>query len=909
MSESNSKSQCPKCSAELPLGAPGGLCPLCLMAGAMEPTGPAGEKPEPPSIEEVQAAFEQLEILEVIGVGGMGVVYRAKQTALNREVALKLLAPHREQEPGFAERFTREAQALAAMNHPNIVTIHDFGQAGGFFYLLMEFIDGVNLREAMKAGKFTPEEALAIVPPICEALQYAHDCGIVHRDIKPENLLLDKAGHVTVADFGIARILNLAEPNEDGSAQENIDSTLTVGTALGTPNYMAPEQADAPEKVDHRADIYSLGAVFYEMLTGAPPKGPISPPSTRGVRIDVRLDQIVLRALADSPELRWQSATDLRTEVETVVSNQAAVHATPPPIPPAAAAPESRKMRRFGAALLATIALSLGGFVLLGSIRGHGIGLLGIGILAVVSTTIAYLFFTRAPTRVAKGCGLIALILIFGFLGVVLLWNVSGPREITGEGRNHDWEAASTAPTILQLSNPTVSTNAADRSAKLAFAYVPKTEEAGWHVWLVTRQFSLSGGKPHSNGTNSHRLNFNGGVAEFKLENLASDYEEAFENFAQIDGSTVQLRPGAGFKVLDFSTPSGQSVDVELELRPSSNQTGKPGNLLFLREVDSYIGEGSISLAYNDIEYVGDYELMLETRGAAVQWSSHDQFELADFETDVDYSAMLFSRRKLHGGGSLRFDFPPIQKGDNHSTEPPHRASPIFIGMGETKTLFDLKDPKTNHHVSAKFRLVRTGTLAEVIPNVPAPNEEALPGSPLPPAPSGALWVAERRISIPDEFVIKVNIEISDRDAAYEVVQEPLIVKMPNDDARGIALRWRVYPADHPTHPNGYLVDLIAGGSGAIFHRFDGVFEEPVRMESPSTRPLPDNKKSSVLAEVNNRHYYGLIRATEPVPEGVGITQWWEIRAAITVPPLHDWTGPNSPEYQLPPSGHLKTRF
>lgn len=320
---------CPKCGAELPATSPRGLCPRCLMAEAMAPTESPDERarPEPPSIEDVQEAFPQLEILELIGAGGMGVVYKAKQTSLNRLVALKLLAPHREQETGFSARFVREAQALAALNHPNIVTVHDFGQADDFYYLLMEFVDGVNLRQAVRAERFTPEQALAIVPPICDALQFAHDRGIVHRDIKPENLLLDKTGRVKVADFGIARIL---EQDDEAVAKHEseksvTDPGLTAGTALGTPNYMAPEQAEHPEQVDHRADIYSLGAVFYELLTGEPPNGRLQPPSA-SVKIDVRLDEVVLKALADSPELRWQTATDLRTQVETIASTE------PPPL-------------------------------------------------------------------------------------------------------------------------------------------------------------------------------------------------------------------------------------------------------------------------------------------------------------------------------------------------------------------------------------------------------------------------------------------------------------------------------------------------------------------------------------------------------------------------------------------------
>src|SRR5204862_3600244 len=199
-----------------------------------------------------------------------------------RLVALKLLAPERVADVKFAERFTHEAQALAILNHPRIVTIYDFGQAGGFYFLLMEFVDGVNLRQAMKTGRFTPEQALAVVPPVCEALQYAHEHGIVHRDIKPENLLLDKEGRVKIADFGIAKILG-AESSGVG---------LSESQPPGTPQYMAPEQKEH-RVTDHRADIYSLGVVLYEMLTGELPTDKLPAPSRR-VQVDVRIDEIVL---------------------------------------------------------------------------------------------------------------------------------------------------------------------------------------------------------------------------------------------------------------------------------------------------------------------------------------------------------------------------------------------------------------------------------------------------------------------------------------------------------------------------------------------------------------------------------------------------------------------------------------
>ena len=247
----------------------------------------------------------------------MGVVYKTRQKTLNRFVALKLLAPERVNDAKFAERFTREAQALAALNHPNIVTIYDFGQAGGFYFLLMEFVDGLNLRQLLRSRKFTPEEALAIVPPLCDALQFAHDRGIVHRDIKPENLLLDKTGRVKVADFGIAKMLGTANGSNGGGIAAPENATRTT---VGTPSYSAPEQKTDPQHVDSRADIYSLGVVFYEMLTGELPGKKIVPPSTK-VQIDVRLDEIVLRALEKKPELRYQQASVFKTQVETIAAD------------------------------------------------------------------------------------------------------------------------------------------------------------------------------------------------------------------------------------------------------------------------------------------------------------------------------------------------------------------------------------------------------------------------------------------------------------------------------------------------------------------------------------------------------------------------------------------------------------
>jgi len=287
------------------------------MAGAMQPTEAA--RWTVPEIEDVRAAFPQFEVLSLVGVGGMGVVFQARQPQLDRFVALKILAPDRTDDPCFAERFQREAQALARLSHPHIVTIHDFGKTGGFYYLLMEFVDGVNLRQAMKAGRFTPEQALGVVPPVCEALQFAHEHGIVHRDIKPENLLLDKEGRVKIADFGIAKMLNQDGSDTTGHAESQ---------PAGTPQYMAPEQKDH-RRTDHRADIYSLGVVLYEMLTGELPADKLQSPSRR-VTMDVRLDEIVLRALEKEPELRYQTAGEFRTQVETMIATSSGANPKPP---------------------------------------------------------------------------------------------------------------------------------------------------------------------------------------------------------------------------------------------------------------------------------------------------------------------------------------------------------------------------------------------------------------------------------------------------------------------------------------------------------------------------------------------------------------------------------------------------
>ena len=326
MAEEN---HCPQCGAELPADAPQGLCPKCLMklglptgaepdkADASKPTNdvPASPTPPggfvPPEPAELAKQFPQLEIIELLGQGGMGAVYKARQKQLDRLVALKILPPQVAQTEAFAQRFTREARSLARLNHPHIVMVHDFGHTeAGLYYFIMEFIDGTDLRRVIRAGELSSAEALAIVPQVCEALQFAHDEGIVHRDIKPENILLDKRGRVKIADFGLAKLLD---------RPATVYTLTQAGQRMGTPHYMAPEQIEHPGQVDHRADIYSLGVVFYEMLTGELPLGRFPLPSKK-VHVDVRLDEVVLKTLEKEPELRYQQASEVKVDVETISS-------------------------------------------------------------------------------------------------------------------------------------------------------------------------------------------------------------------------------------------------------------------------------------------------------------------------------------------------------------------------------------------------------------------------------------------------------------------------------------------------------------------------------------------------------------------------------------------------------------
>jgi hypothetical protein len=308
--------RCPICGESLPDES--GACPTCLA-----PTTPHAPR-DLPTTDELARLFPELEILGLLGRGGMGAVYRARQPHLDRLVALKVLPP-RSSDPDAVARFSREARAMARLRHPNIVTIFESGRKGDLYYFLMEFVPGRNLRQVMTGGPVPPAEAVRIVLEVCAGLGAAHEMGHLHRDVKPENILLDERGRVQIADFGLTR------PTDPAG-----DARLTRSDqVMGTFAYMAPEQFHSPLDVDHRADLYSVGVVFYELLTGRRPQGRFEPPS-RLCDCGERFDAVVLRALEQDPSRRHQTAAELRAEVEALQDvAPVAIRSAPPPLPPA----------------------------------------------------------------------------------------------------------------------------------------------------------------------------------------------------------------------------------------------------------------------------------------------------------------------------------------------------------------------------------------------------------------------------------------------------------------------------------------------------------------------------------------------------------------------------------------------
>ena len=260
----------------------------------------------PFSIGETVGSYQ---ILEQLGHGGMATVFKAYHPSLDRDVALKVLHPAFKNDPQFFIRFQREARIVARLEHPNIVPVYDFSEHNGEPYLVMRYVHGDTLKAEITNEPFSIEKILRIMEPVCGALSYAHKQGILHRDIKPSNIMLAKEGHVFLTDFGLARMMELGE------------STLSQDMMVGTPQYISPEQAQGKKDIDGRADIYALGVVLFEMLTGSVPYSgdtpfaiihdhiykPLPLPRSLNPEIDEAVEKVVLRALAKNPDDRYEN--------------------------------------------------------------------------------------------------------------------------------------------------------------------------------------------------------------------------------------------------------------------------------------------------------------------------------------------------------------------------------------------------------------------------------------------------------------------------------------------------------------------------------------------------------------------------------------------------------------------------
>ena len=268
----------------------------------------------PPTVEHLQSLLPQYEIISMLGHGGMGAVYKGKQKSLDRLVAIKILPPGLDDdEVKFSERFKNEARTMAKLMHPGIVAVFDFGEtAEGQLYFVMEYVDGTDVAKMIASQtRLPPEHALAVTAHVCDALAYAHANGVIHRDIKPANILINIQGQVKVADFGLAKV-------DDPTPGRGLTMT---GMAMGTPDFVAPEALISGMNVDGRADLYAIGVMLYQMLTGEIPRGLFQMPSvlTQGV-VDPRFDGIITKAMQTDRNARYQAATDIRRDLDAIIS-------------------------------------------------------------------------------------------------------------------------------------------------------------------------------------------------------------------------------------------------------------------------------------------------------------------------------------------------------------------------------------------------------------------------------------------------------------------------------------------------------------------------------------------------------------------------------------------------------------
>ena len=293
---------CNGCGEPLTAPGDGGHCDSCLLmqanVGIWDPCAP-------PSMEEIASRLPRFKFEKELGRGGLGTVFGAIDRQLGRIVAIKAMFENPDN-PEYSERFEREASAMAKLSHPHIVSIYESGKVDDLHYLVMERMEGGTLADELRSKKKLPlRRAMSVLGQICDALDYVHTLGVIHRDVKPGNILLDRKGNVKLSDFGLVKGMLYEE-----FAEEALTRT---GLAVGTPQYMAPEQLEWPAQANHRADIYSVGAVLYEMMTGEIPQGRYKPVSTFP-GVPRFLNAIVDRALNKAPEKRFERAGAMKQE-------------------------------------------------------------------------------------------------------------------------------------------------------------------------------------------------------------------------------------------------------------------------------------------------------------------------------------------------------------------------------------------------------------------------------------------------------------------------------------------------------------------------------------------------------------------------------------------------------------------
>jgi eukaryotic-like serine/threonine-protein kinase len=266
------------------------------------------------------ASIGEFEIIDKIGEGGLAEIYLARQKSLNRKVAIKILHPRLSQDANLIQRFDREAITLAEMSHPNIVQIIDRGEDNGRLYFAMQYVAGTDFQRILRKENWPLDRKLHVIIQVLKGLDYAHKNGIIHRDIKPANILIDSEDNALIADFGISHILG-AEANQ----------LTATGAMVGTFAYMSPEQKEDSSRVDHRTDIYAVGVMLSEVLTGRPPMARIRRPSEVNPQLPPEFDAIVTKALQPDPDARYQKAVEMKDELLAVM-HKSDVAAVPPTV-------------------------------------------------------------------------------------------------------------------------------------------------------------------------------------------------------------------------------------------------------------------------------------------------------------------------------------------------------------------------------------------------------------------------------------------------------------------------------------------------------------------------------------------------------------------------------------------------